>query len=112
MLYYLNNIAYIWAGTRFFHRLWLLRGSYYKRIYAQSQRQSLPGVQFHQGLQNLGVYMFRRLIRSDIFLSENTAYANHAAPKLVVAIGFCRHVCPLSRLELRNVAFVHIEPDA
>ena len=54
-----------------------------KGIDPQSQWQRLPGIQFHQRLQNLGVYMFRRFIRPNILSPKNSPHTNHSSPKLV-----------------------------
>src|SRR6267378_3070314 len=43
----------------------------------------LSGVQLHQRLQNLGVHVFRRLVRPNILSSENISYAKRAAPEFV-----------------------------
>src|SRR5260370_42388812 len=40
----------------------------------QPERQLLPGVQLHQRFQNLGVHMFRRLVRPDILFPQNAPH--------------------------------------
>ena len=82
------------------------------RIDPQTQRQMLSGVQLHQRLQNLGVHMFRRLVRPNILSSENISYAKRAAPEFVCSIRLGRHIRALTHSQFRNIAFVNVQPYA
>ena len=54
------------------------------RIDPQTQRQMLSGVQLHQRLQNLGVHMFRRLVRPNILFPENIILRETRGPRICV----------------------------
>src|SRR5882762_1947277 len=82
------------------------------RIDPQTQRQMLSGVQLHQRLQNLGVHMFRRLVRPNILSSENISCAKRAAPEFVCSIRLRRHIRALTHSQFRNIAFVNVQPYA
>jgi len=49
-----------------------------------TQRQMLSGVQLHQLLQNLGVHMFRRLVRPNILFSREYFLRESRGPRIYV----------------------------
>jgi len=62
--------------------------------------------------KNLGVHMFRRLVRPNILSSENISYAKRAAPEFVCSIRLGRHIRALTHSQFRNIAFVNVQPYA
>src|SRR6266568_3637743 len=91
-------------------RRWL--GSYLDiGIHTQTIRQLNSWVQLHQGLQDLRVYLFRRLVGANVLAPQLVANSNHMAQEPLLAIGVGSCICRLSDLDLGYICLIHIDAD-
>src|SRR5215469_2503627 len=103
---------HIWAhtGLSLGRRVWRRLAPYLDvGVHAQPERQTLPGIQFNERLENFGIHALARFIGADVLPAENAPNANDVSGELPRAVRLGGDKGGLVDVEAGNVRLVDIE---